>query len=198
VKVETSYDAVWREALPYMRARKNDVHIPLSYAFAEELLEHHPEANRDVVLTGILLHDIGWAVVDQKAIYSEGFGPNMMESGVRIAHEQEGARLTREILGRLEFAPEIVDEVATIIEGHDTRPHALSRNDELVKDADKLWRGSTTGIAVGCDWFNATPGEYWARVKRVLDQQLFTDAAHEIAARELAESRRLLQLDLLP
>ena len=28
------YDEVWRASEPYMRARKNDVHIPLSFAFA--------------------------------------------------------------------------------------------------------------------------------------------------------------------
>ena len=33
------YDAVWREAEPYMRARKNDVHIPLSFGWALRLLE---------------------------------------------------------------------------------------------------------------------------------------------------------------
>ena len=32
------YDEVWRAAEPYMRARKNDVHIPLSFAFARRLL----------------------------------------------------------------------------------------------------------------------------------------------------------------
>ena len=34
----------------------------------------------------------------------------------------------------------VVEEVVAIIDGHDSRRHALSRNDELVKDADKLWR----------------------------------------------------------
>ena len=34
---------VWAAARPYMRARKNDVHIPLSYRYAERLLERHRE-----------------------------------------------------------------------------------------------------------------------------------------------------------
>src|SRR6478752_1767850 len=44
------YDDVWRASEPYMRARKNDVHIPLSFAFARKLLEAHPEADQDIVL----------------------------------------------------------------------------------------------------------------------------------------------------
>ena len=44
-----------------------------------------------------------------------------------------------------EWDPSIVEEVVAIVDGHDSRLHALSRNDELVKDADKLWRYSVTG-----------------------------------------------------
>ena len=50
-------EALWSAAAPYLRARKNDVHIPLSYGFAEALLSSFP----DVVLPAILLHDCGWS-----------------------------------------------------------------------------------------------------------------------------------------
>jgi hypothetical protein len=187
------HSAVWAAARPYMRARKNDVHVPLAYDYAERLLERHPEADREVVLLAILLHDIGWAVVDQEAIVREAFGPNMMESDVRIAHEREGARLAGEILDGLDYPAALRDEVVLIIGGHDTRLRALSRNDELVKDADVLWRFSVPGIAVGCDWFGFTPGQYADRVEGQIEGRLFTEAAREIARAELAQTRRLLR-----
>jgi hypothetical protein len=192
----SDYADVWAAARPYMRARKNDVHIPLSYGYAERLLEQHPEADADVVLLGILLHDVGWAVVDQEAIYRDGFGPGMMESDVRIAHEKEGARLARSILGELGHPAPLVDEIATIIDGHDTRPHALSLNDELVKDADRLWRFSVTGVSVACDWFSLTPGEY---VERLVPQlsRCFTPAAAAFAAADLTATRVALRVDVL-
>ena len=61
-KPETAgrYDEVWRASETYMRARKNDIHIPLSYAFARELLKRYPEADEDIVSLAIILHDIGW------------------------------------------------------------------------------------------------------------------------------------------
>lgn len=188
---------VWRAALPYMRARKNDVHIPLSYACAEELLTHHPEVDREVVLLGILLHDLGWAVVDQEAIYRDGFGPGMWESDVRIQHELEGARLAREILPPLGFKPETVEHVARIIEGHDTRKEPISPEDELVKDADKLWRFTVTGISVACDWFKMTPAQYADRLEREIEGQLFSAAAVAQARASLEGSRRLLKLEVL-
>jgi HD superfamily phosphodiesterase len=184
-----------------MRARKNDVHIPISFWYAQRLLERHPEADADVVLLAVMFHDTGWAVIDEERIYAEGFASGDQEvdlaSDVRILHEKEGARLASEALGALGEPASLVEEVAAIIDGHDSRAHALSRNDELVKDADKLWRYSLTGVSVSCDWFSMTPAQYAARLERQVRQALFTDAAREIGARDLAQTRAILQADLL-
>ncbi len=190
----SDYAEVWAAARPYMRARKNDVHVPLSYGYAERLLEAHPQADADVVLLGILLHDAGWAVVDQEAIYRDGFGPGMMQSDVRIAHEKEGARLARAILEPLGYTPALVGEVAAIIDGHDTRAHALSHNDALVKDADRLWRFSVTGVSVACDWFAMTPREYTEHLVPQLER-LFTPVAAEIARADLDATRAALRIE---
>jgi HD superfamily phosphodiesterase len=192
----TDHAAVWAAARPYLRARKNDVHVPMAYAYAERLLDASaaPEVDPEVVLLSILLHDIGWAVLDEEAIYRDAFGPGMMESEVRIAHEREGARLAAEILDELGHPAAVRDEVVEIIAGHDTRAHALSPNDELVKDADVLWRFSVAGIAVACDWWGMTPGEYADHCAGQIEGRLFTDAAKAIARAELAESRRVLRI----
>ena len=189
----TDHGPVWAAARPYMRARKNDVHIPMAYDYAQRLLEAHPQVDNEVVSLAILLHDIGWAVVDQEAIYREGFGPNMMESDVRIAHEREGARLAEEILSELGHEPGVRARVVEIIDGHDTRAHALSPEDELVKDADALWRFSVAGIAIACDWFGLTPGEYADRTEPQIEGRLFTETARAIARCELEQTRRILR-----
>ena len=146
-----------------------------------------------MVLLAILLHDIGWAVVDQEAIYRDAFGPDMMQSDVRIAHEREGARLAEEILSGLGYEPDLRARVVEIIDGHDTRSEALSEEDELVKDADALWRFSVAGIAVACDWFGLTPGEYADRTEPQIEGRLFTETAGTIARAELADTRRRLR-----
>jgi hypothetical protein len=191
------YESVWRAALPFLRARKNDVHVPLSYGFAERLLEGDVQADRDIVLLGILLHDVGWAVVDEVAIFEQGFGPEMMQSDVRIAHEKEGARLARELLEREVCPAATVDAVVAIIDGHDTRPHAISHEDELVKDADRLWRFTPTGVAIACDWWRQSPSTYADHLERDVLGGLFTAKALALAADELAGTRRALRLDLL-
>jgi HD superfamily phosphodiesterase len=187
------YPDVWAAALPYMRARKNDVHVPLAFDFALQLLEEHPQADREVVLLAILLHDNGWAVVDQEAIYRDGFGPGMLESDVRRAHEVEGVRIAAEILDGLGYPEAVRDAVTAIIDGHDTRRDARSLEDELVKDADALWRFTPAGVAVACDWFGETPAAYCDRTERESGGRLNTAAARAIAAREQARTRRLLR-----
>jgi hypothetical protein len=56
-----------------------------------------------------------------------------------------------------------------------------------------LWRFSVPGIAIACDWFDITPGEYADRVERQIEERLFTETARTIARSELMATRRLLR-----
>jgi len=53
------YKPIFKAAEKYMRVRKNDVHIPISFQYAMRLIEKYPEADADVAATAIILHDIG-------------------------------------------------------------------------------------------------------------------------------------------
>lgn len=194
---ETRYDDVWRAAEPYMRARKNDVHIPLSFDWAQLLLDHYPDADRDICSLAILLHDIGWYAIDMNDIIEKGFsGPNMLQSDVRYQHEAEGVRLGTQVLKATGWGDAIIAQVCEIIDGHDTRPDPRHLNDRIVRDADKLWRYSVTGIAVACDWFKTTPHGYAQRLGTSLDK-LETEVGRRMAAEALAESRKILKLHLI-
>jgi hypothetical protein len=179
-----------------MRARKNDVHVPLSYDWAQRLLSAHPQADRDIVSLAILLHDIGWYSIDMEDIIEKGFGPNMMQSDVRFLHESEGVRLSRPVLEETGWAEDIIVAVAEIIDGHDTRPDARHLNDRLVRDADKLWRFGVTGVSVACDWFKMTPGQYAARLEKQVNL-LETDIGRQWAAEELRATRAALMLHVI-
>lgn len=190
------YDAVWRAAEPYLRSRKNDVHIPISFAYAERLLAIHPEADRDVVLLAIMLHDIGWHAFDMADIVEKGFGPGKMRSDIRMLHEKEGARLAREMLSMTGWPAMLVAAVAAIIDGHDTRAQSRSLEDRLVRDADKLWRYTTTGVSVACDWFRKTPHQYADQIETEI-AAIETEAARMMASEDLARTRAALMLHLI-
>ncbi len=195
-KGTSRYDEVWRVSEPYMRARKNDIHIPLSYAFARKLLAHYPDADEDIVSLAIILHDIGWYSIDMQDIIDKGFGPNMMQSDVRYLHESEGVRMSREVLEKANWPEPVIVAVGEIIDGHDTRPNPRSLNDRLVRDADKLWRYTTTGVAVASDWFKTTPHLYAVRLEQNLSA-FETEAGRRMAEKALVETQAALMLHLI-
>jgi hypothetical protein len=190
------YDDVWRAAAPYMTARKNYIHVPLSFAFAERLLESFPEADTDVVLLGILLHDIGWQVVDSDDIKKCFESKFQSVAQVVEQHEKEGARLARNILEKTGWAESVIIAVSDIIDGHDTRMQPQSLNDRLVRDADKLWRFSVTGLALVSDWFKMTPHQYIEWCDRLL-LKMESEAGRVLAAAELEKTRAVLKLKLI-
>ncbi|MCF8511108.1 MAG: HD domain-containing protein [Rhodobacteraceae bacterium] len=191
------YDPVWRAAEPYMRARKNDVHIPLSFDWCVRLLDHFPQADRDVCLLAILLHDIGWWAIDMETIIAEGFrSENILQSDVRYRHEAEGVRLGTEVLRKTGWSEEIIAQVCEIIDGHDTRIEPRHLNDRIVRDSDKLWRYEVTGTAVGCDWFGENPGQNCDRNEKILPK-FETEPGRAMATAALAETRKALKIHVL-
>ncbi|WP_407493051.1 HD domain-containing protein [Pseudooceanicola sp. MF1-13] len=191
------YDPVWSAAEPYMRARKNDVHIPVCFHWTLKLLDHFPEADRDICLLAILLHDIGWYAIDMEEIIEQGFrSDDILHSDVRYRHEAEGVRMGREVLEQTGWDEAVITQVCEIIDGHDTRDTARHLNDRIVRDADKLWRFSVTGIAIAADWFGTTPRGYADRLETEWNK-LETTPGRDMARDELARSRQTLMLHVI-
>lgn len=191
------YDPVWRAAEPFMRARKNDIHVPLSFQWCLRLLDHYEEADRDVCCLAIILHDIGWHAIDMGRILEEGFrSDNMLESDVRYLHEAEGVRMAKPILAETGFG-HLTDQVCEIIDGHDTRREPLHLNDRIVRDADKLWRFEPAAVGIVTDWMWMTPNAFCHRLRTKVLPQLETDAARAMAEPELERTCARLMVHVI-
>jgi HD superfamily phosphodiesterase len=190
-------DAVWRAIVVESRARANDIHLPISFAFAERLCDAYPNADALVVRIAILLHDTGWARVPEDRIIAEGFSGDWRRADVRYEHERHGCDIAREVLPPLGYDPEFIQKITDIIDGHDTRPDPHSLEDSLVRDADRLWRFTPAGIALASSWFRLTPAEYTRRLRVEIVPELLTDAAVQMAEAELVRSESLLKTKVL-
>jgi hypothetical protein len=188
---------VWRAIVVESRARSNDIHLPISFAFAERLCDAYPDADALVVRIAILLHDTGWARVDEDRILTEGFRGDWRRADVRYEHERHGCEIAREVLPGLGYDDAFIARVTDIIDGHDTRPHSHSLEDSLVRDADRLWRFTPAGIALASGWFGLTPAEYCRRLRAEIVPELLTQAALEMAEAELDRSEVLLKTEQL-
>jgi hypothetical protein len=185
---DSVYDEIYRKAEPYLDTRQNDVHVSLSYDFARRLLAHYPKADEEIVLPAIVLHDVGWKMVPEEKQLS-AFGPKVKDKKTQRMHETEGVRIAEEILTRLNFDKEKIPEILSIIDGHDTRQEALSLNDQLVKDADKLWRFTLAGVDIDHTRFGIPRHSYMKWLETVIDDWLFTPEAKQMAHEALAEAR---------
>lgn len=186
-------DPIWRAVVTETRTRGNDIHLPMSLAYAERLCSAHPEADRLLVRVAIQLHDTGWGRVDESRIISEGFSGDWRKAAIRFEHEKQGCVIAREVLPPLGYDEDFVDAVCDIIDGHDTRQQAYSLEDALVRDADRLWRFDHAGIALASGWFRMDPAVYSDRLETEIVPELITAAAIEIATTELSRSRALLK-----
>lgn len=174
------HDAIWGRAAPFLAVRSNDAHTLYSYGLAQALVELHPEADPDVVLTAILLHDTGWSQVPADDVLA-AIAPGGSRPDLVLLHEKEGARIARQILGDVGYDTRRADVIVQIVDGHDSRRHALSLDDALVKDADKLWRLTPHGVDTVMDWFGLTREQAHRLIGSRVHDHLFTDAARTIA-----------------
>jgi hypothetical protein len=176
------------KAEPYLDTRQNDVHVSGSYDFARRLLAFYPNADEEIVLPAIILHDVGWKMVSEEKQLG-AFGPKVKDKKTQRIHETEGVKIAEEILTLLNYDKEKILEILSIIDGHDTRLEALSLNDQLVKDADKLWRFTPAGVDIGHTQFGIPRDSYIKWLDTVIDDWLFTPEAKEMAHAALNEAK---------
>jgi HD superfamily phosphodiesterase len=195
--VDTDLDPIWKSVVPESRTRSNDIHLPISLAYAERLCTAHPDADALLVRVAILLHDTGWGRVDEDRIISEGFSGDWRRAEIRFEHERQGCLIAREVLPPLGFDRVFVEDVVAIIDGHDTRKEAKSLEDALVRDADRLWRFDHAGIALASGWFGMDPATYCDRLAVEIVPELLTEAAVAMATADHERSNALLKTTVL-
>ncbi|MEA2004564.1 MAG: HD domain-containing protein, partial [archaeon] len=130
------FENIWELARPYLDTRKNEIHTEIATSYADKLLEKEG-GDKSIVIPAIILHDVGWKMIP-KEHQIKGFGPKKTSIEIKRRHETEGVRIARDILNSTDYNTKKIEEILDIIDGHDTRKEAISLNDKIVKDADKL------------------------------------------------------------
>ena len=182
------YQKIYEQAKPFLRTRKNLIHTKIAFQYALRLLRQE-KGDEEVVIPAILLHDVGWKTIS-KNLHLTAFGPNPSNPKLARVHEVKGARIARAILEGLHYPPEKVEEICQIIRGHDSRKRAISRSDQIVKDADKLTRYSKKGMAIVSDWFNVPRKIYINFFEKKIEEQFFLPTSRKLAREEISRRRK--------
>ena len=140
------FNKIWELALPYQDKRDDSGHAATSLKYAQQLVELE-DGDEDVVIPAIILHDIGYSQLtkERRMLIFDKDASKEVRREVQLEHQNEGAKLAGEILRKVNYPEELIKEIQEIISEHDTREGFISKNEGLVRDADKLWRTSLEG-----------------------------------------------------
>ncbi|GAB6909088.1 hypothetical protein JCM12296A_49290 [Desulfosarcina cetonica] len=188
-KIDPAFRDIFKSALPFLETRKNLIHTYIVYQYATALLKCAQGAP-EVIMPACILHDVGWSAIpvsDQL----KAFKPGKRDESLRRKHETEGVAIARDILAALGFQDARINQIVSIIDGHDTTQAARSPEDAVVKDADKLWRYSKVGFHIDIERFEFPPKRHFDYLVGHLDKWFLTRegrtiAIHEAHQRELA------------
>jgi hypothetical protein len=183
-------ERIYQLAKPYLTTRHNDVHTEIALDLALRLLER-VRGNRHIVVPAIILHDVGWSRLPDDAL-PKAFGPKADMALARI-HEEEGVKIAQSILSEVGYHGQYIDEILQIIDGHDTRANALSIEDQIVRDADRLARYSKSLFWLQVEWFGTSPEKMCRALEFLVERWFSMSASKEIAKEELEQRRRELQ-----
>lgn len=177
------FKEIWELAKPYLDTRDNEIHTRMSVEFGYKLLKAEG-GDENVVIPAIMLHDVGWKKVPED-IQLKGFGPKVTLPELTKIHEDEGVKITKEILEKTNYDNDKAKEILRIVGGHDSRKEPISLNDKLVKDADKLFRYTREYIDIYAEKFELTREQMYARYEEKIGKWFLTQSGSEIAKAEL-------------
>ncbi len=177
------FEKILQLSKPFLDTRHNDVHTDVSTCLAFRLLEREG-GDEDIVIPAIILHDTGWKRVPAE-LHLKAFGPKATEPKLNRLHETEGVKIAKEILQVTNYDRAKSKRILEIIDGHDSRLKPVSLNDMIVKDADKLWRCSSSGFSIDIERFGESYAEGLERLRSNIPAWFFTATAKKMAAEKL-------------
>jgi hypothetical protein len=177
---------LFEKADPYLAVRGDMAHATVSHARALTLLAQDGGDQR-IVEPAVILHDVGWSVLEPDAI-SAAFGvlaKGQEAERLNRIHETEGAAIAEEILRSFDYDSGLIEKITTIISRHDSGQTAHSLEEALVKDADKLWRFSRTGFWQETERQHLKPATLLEFLAEKCKGWFFTPTAVTLAQEEL-------------
>lgn len=187
-------EPVWNIAKKHLNVRNNDEHTLFSYLLAQKVIENYPEGDANIVLPAILLHDTGWSKIPKDKLM-QAFGPNNKFPELTRQHELESVAIAQQILPDLGFTHQQIEEITTLIDGHDTTKNARSLNDAIHKDADKLWRYTPHGNRIIGEWFEIEQAEVLEILENFVLPTFLTDFGKKQAIKFLETAKLNLNLN---
>ena len=182
-KMTVEENKIFGLACPHFQVMSNELHTREVVQFCLQLLQT-VDGDRHIVIPAAILHDTGWAKlpgnVSRKIRVPDG-DPEAIK-----VHEEISALIAELILRDVDYQRAYIDEIVAIIIGHDSRKEAISLNDKILKDGDKLSRFSKDYSKIWPHWGDGSVAEnIYAELSNGLRNWFFLPDSRKIAGIEL-------------
>jgi len=186
------FEKIFDLALPYQNKRNDKGHIEILLSYVKKLMKVE-KGNENIIIPAIILHDVGWSQMPREKrfiIFKKGATAEEILA-VRYEHQEKGVKLAGEILNKVHYPIDSVRDILEIISEHDTRKGFISKEDGLVRDADKLWCFSSVGFKADVTRSNITPEARYGQLNSKIEHaDYFYSKTAKKMAREELESRK--------
>lgn len=159
---EEIYERILNEAIPfYKKGRKGDIeHIKWLYETVPNFLDE--SIDEGTLMPVVLLHDVGYARVPKDS--------DSYNLDIRKLHSEEGAKIAKEILEKIDYPKEKIFEIERLILKHDNWAFGDSFSDEPVllffQNFDFMWMASKKGFEICRQNMNKEPREFYEQIKK--------------------------------
>ena len=194
--MERKYEEIKDLALSFQDKRDDVGHADITLHFAQKLLLLEP-GNPGVVIPATTLHDTGWSQLPEEERFlalQPDTDPDR-EKEIRLKHQKEGVKITRRILKEVGYDEALTGQILEIISQHDTRVGSFSKEDAIVRDADKLWRFSEIGFQADLRRTGISSLELYNKLEKNIDKEnfFFTESARVLARKAMKELRSIAE-----
>jgi HD superfamily phosphodiesterase len=182
------FNKIWELALPYQDARDDPGHAEVALRYATELITRE-KGDEDVVIPAIILHDVGYSQLpkERRLAVFNGSARDEDRHSVVFEHQIESIKIAAKILRKVNYPDDLTDEILEIISQHDTRKGFISKNEGLVRDADKLWRTSREGFLAAETRAKAREAERFKHIEEGINRPnyFYSETAKQTALADL-------------
>jgi HD superfamily phosphodiesterase len=182
------FNKIWELALPYQDKRDDEGHAEVTLRYTLELAALE-KGDEDVMAPAIILHDVGYSQLtkERRMLIFEKDASEEDRRNVQMEHQNESVKLAARILKQVGYPEELTKEILEIISQHDTRKGFISKNEGLVRDADKLSRTSKEGFAAGKKRGKPVDDAQLKKIEEGINKPdyFYSERARQIATAEL-------------
>lgn len=175
--MENVFESIFEKAKKYYRDTNDLIHIKTASQLAMDIISKEG-GNERIIIPAVILHDTGWHLFSyEEEKKARRITRKLDEIELTHKHEVESSCIAEKILSDINYPDDEKAQILRIITYHDTKTMPESKEDAIVKDADRLSRYTPECFEMFCNKLDKTKEEFFEILNLHIENWLHTDTA---------------------